>query len=128
MAVPAHRGSAVAAGGRLRRPGVTNTVQPQLDDPARDLRFRLGIERSGVGIWDFDLLTREVAWSENLAGLFGTSTSRKVSDDAFLALLDPLDRERVRRAIAQTIETGARLDVTFSVAAQPAARHWVRLR
>ena len=107
---------------------MTNTVQQQHDDPARDLRFRLGIERSGVGIWDFDLLTGEVTWSENVAGLFGGSGSLRAGYDAFLSLLDPLDRERVRRAIAHTIETGEHLDITFSVATQPAATHWVRLR
>ena len=107
---------------------MTNTVQPQLDDPERDLRFRLGIERSGVGIWDLNLLTQEVTWSENVAGLFGIAGSRKAGYDAFLSRLDTLDRERVRRAVAHSIETGVRLDITFSVATQPGARHWVRLR
>jgi two-component system sensor kinase FixL len=107
---------------------VTNIVHPQTDDPVRDLRFRLGIERSGVGIWDLDLVTQEVTWSENAGELFGVSGTRKVSYEFFLSLLDPLDRERVKRAIAQTAEAGARLDTTFSIAARPAARHWIRLR
>ena len=80
---------------------MTNIVQPQPDDSVRDLRFRLGIERSGVGIWDLDLLTQEVNWSENAGELFGVSGTRKVSYEFFLSLLDPLDRERVKRAIAQ---------------------------
>jgi two-component system sensor kinase FixL len=107
---------------------VTNTVQPQPDDSVRDLRFRLGIERSGVGIWDLDLVTHEVSWSENAGELFGVSGKRKVTYDFFLSLLDPLDRERVKRTIAQTAESGTRLDTTFSIAARPAARHWIRLR
>src|SRR5215475_12531586 len=97
----------VAEGGRSQRPGVTNTVQPQPDDPVRDLRFRIGIERSGVGIWDLDLVTQEVNWSENAGELFGVSGARKVSYEFFLSLLDPLDRERVKRAIGQTAEAGA---------------------
>jgi len=107
---------------------VTNTVQPQADDALRDLRFRLGIERSGVGIWDLDLLSREMTWSENAGELFGVPGKRRVAYDFFLALLDPLDRERVQRAIAQAAEGGSRLDITFSVAGRPAARHWIRLR
>jgi two-component system, LuxR family, sensor kinase FixL len=118
----------VAEGGQPQRPGVTNTVQPQPDDSVGDLRFRLGIERSGVGIWDLDLVTQEVSWSENAGELFGVSGKRKVTYDFFLSLLDPLDRERVKRAIAQTAEAGTRLDTTFSIAARPAARHWIRLR
>jgi two-component system, LuxR family, sensor kinase FixL len=107
---------------------VTNTVQPNPDDAARDLRFRLGIERSGIGVWDLDLVTQEVTWSGNAGDLFGASGKEKVSYDFFLSLLDPLDRERVRREIAQTAETGSRLDTTFPVATQPASRHWIRLR
>jgi two-component system sensor kinase FixL len=107
---------------------VTNTVQPQPDDAVRDLRFRLGIERSGVGIWDLDLLSREMTWSENAAELFGVPDKREASYDFFLSLLDPFDRERVKRAITQASEGGSRLDVTFSIAGRPAARHWIRLR
>lgn len=107
---------------------MTNTAKPQADDHFRDLRFRLGIERSGVGIWDLDLLSQEMTWSENAGELFGVPGKRNVAYDFFLSLLDPLDRERVKRAIAQTAENGTRLDVTFSVAARPAARHWIRLR
>jgi two-component system sensor kinase FixL len=107
---------------------VTNTVKPQPDDSVRDLRFRLGIERSGVGIWDLDLETREVTWSENAGKLFGVADKRKITYDLFLALLDPLDSERVRRAVTQTVETGNRLDIAFSIATGRAARHWIRLR
>lgn len=107
---------------------MTNIVKPLADDPVRDLRFRLGIERSGVGIWDLDLETREVSWSENAGELFGVPGKKQVPYDVFLSLLDPLDHERVKRTIAQTAETGARLDTTFSIGAHPASRHWVRLR
>jgi two-component system sensor kinase FixL len=107
---------------------VTNIVKPQPDDIERDLRFRLGIERSGVGMFDLDLLTQEVIWSDNTGQLFGISGKQKIAYEIFLSLLDSLDRERVRRAIAQTVETGGRLDITFFVAARPNSRHWIRLR
>jgi two-component system sensor kinase FixL len=107
---------------------VTNVVKQHPDDPLQDLRFRLGIERSGVGMWDLDLLTQEVRWSENAGELFGVSGKQKVAYDSFLSLLDPLDREKVKRAIAETAKTGARLDTTFPIASGPASRHWIRLR
>nr|WP_249128496.1 sensor protein FixL [Bradyrhizobium lablabi] len=92
------------------------------------MRFRLGIERSGVGMWDLDLLTREVTWSANAGELFGISGKQEIAYEIFLSLLDPLDRERVREAIARTAETGAGLDTTFFIAARPNSRHWIRLR
>ena len=107
---------------------MTNIVRPQPDDAERDLRFRLGIERSGVGMWDLDLLSHEVTWSENTGILFGISGKQKIPYEIFLSWLDPLDRERVRAAIAGTAEKGGRLDTTFFIAARPNARHWIRLR
>jgi len=107
---------------------VTNIVKPAPDDAARDLRFRLGIERSGVGMWDLDLPNQEVALSANAEELCGVPGQGKVAYDFFLSLLDPLDRERVKQAIAQAAETGGRVDTTFFMAARPASRHWIRLR
>ena len=40
----------------IRRRNVTTIAHPASDDPIRDERFRLGIEGSGVGIWDLDFL------------------------------------------------------------------------
>lgn len=115
-------------GGRPQRPGLTNTVQPQSADPTQDRRFRLGIERSGVGTWNLDLLTREVTWSENAGQMFGMSGTHAAGYEAFLELLDPLDRERLRRAVAHTVDSGVGLDIAFSIATRPAGRHWIRLR
>jgi two-component system sensor kinase FixL len=105
---------------------VTNIVHPQPDDPVGNLRFRLGIERSGIGIWDLDFLSQEVTWSDNAVALFGES--RQLGYEAFLALLDPLDRERMRRTIAEAIDGEGRIDIAFSIAAESGERHWIRLR
>lgn len=107
---------------------MTNTVQPQSVDPVRDQRFRLGIEQSGVGIWDLDLLTQEVTWSENAGQMFGAPGALTAGYEAFLELLDPLDRERMRRAVAHAVDSGVRLDIAFSIATPAAGRHWIRLR
>ena len=79
-------------------------------------------------MWDLDLLSQEMTWSENAGELFGVPGKRQTSYDFFLSLLDPLDRERVKRAIAQAAEGGSRLDIAFSVTGRSAARHWIRLR
>ena len=79
-------------------------------------------------MWDLDLETQAVTWSGNAGELLGVADQRRIAFDSFLALLDPLDGERLKRAVAQTVETGARLDIAFSIATGRAARHWIRLR
>ena len=60
--------------------------------------------------------------------MFGMSGTHAAGYEAFLELLDPLDRERLRRAVAHTVDSGVGLDIAFSIATRPAGRHWIRLR
>jgi two-component system, LuxR family, sensor kinase FixL len=107
---------------------VTNQAPSSLDDPLRDRRFRLGIERSGVGTWDLDLLTHELVWSDNTRKLFGISNERPVDYDLFLSLLEPGDRELAAQAVRKSVETGCNLDIPFPVNVKPGSQHWIRLR
>ena len=104
-----------------------NLSSPSPDEPVRDKRFRLGIERAGIGAWDLDLLTHELVWSDNTRSLFGVSNEQPVDYDFFLSLLEPEDRKLTERAIRHSIDTGNRFDVSLAVAVK--GEHcWIRLR
>jgi two-component system sensor kinase FixL len=106
---------------------VINLSSPSPDEPVRDKRFRLGIERAGIGAWDLDLLTHELVWSDNTRSLFGVSNEQPVDYDFFLSLLEPEDRKSTERAIRHSIDTGNRFDVSLAVAVK--GEHcWIRLR
>jgi two-component system, LuxR family, sensor kinase FixL len=108
-------------------PGVIDLTSPSPDDPVRDKRFRLGIERAGIGAWDLDLLTHELVWSENTRSLFGIPSERPVDYDFFLSLLEPEDRNLTERAVRHSIDTGSRFDIALAVAVK--GEHcWIRLR
>ena len=109
-------------------PSVTNQTLSSLDDPIHNRRFRLGIERSGVGTWDLDLLTRELLWSENTRKLFGVSSTKPVDYALFLSLLTPQDRELITQAVRTSAESGRNLDIPFPVTHETGSRHWIRLR
>jgi two-component system, LuxR family, sensor kinase FixL len=107
---------------------VINLRSPSPDDPVRDHRFRLGIERAGVGIWDLDLLTHELVWSDNTRSLFGVSSEQPVDYHFFLSLLEPQGRESTEQAVRRVIETGGKFDVAFAITARPGEHRWIRLR
>ena len=107
---------------------MTNTTQSSVDDPIRDKRFRLGIERSDVGTWDLDLLTQELTWSDNTRDLFGVPGGQPISYDFFLSLLDPQNRELIVQAIQRSVETGCKFNVPFLVTKKSGFHHWIRLR
>jgi two-component system sensor kinase FixL len=86
------------------------------------------MEGFGVGTWDLDLLTRELAWSETTRGLFGVGREEPVSYESFLSLLEPAHRERTDQAISKVVELGGNLDISFRVAGRQRPGQWIRAR
>jgi PAS domain S-box-containing protein len=54
-----------------------------------------------VGSWEWDIPTDRVTWSDELYRLHGLPPTSAASYRAFVAIVDPEDRERVERVIAE---------------------------
>jgi two-component system sensor kinase FixL len=111
-----------------RRSDVTTTLHPASEDPARDERFLQGMAGAGIGIWDLDLSTRKLLWSDITRTLFGVSNELPLTYELFLSLLETEDRERTERAIRLTVETGCSFDMQYKVRELSHLYRWVRLR
>ncbi|MGB3864321.1 MAG: sensor protein FixL [Xanthobacteraceae bacterium] len=93
-----------------------------------DRDLQRGIDGSGIGIWDFDLATGELFWSNAARQLFGVAPEAAVTFELFLSRLDPDDRERTRAALQRTVETGAKFDLQYRLRNTSGKSHWVRAR
>jgi PAS domain S-box-containing protein len=70
-------------------------------------RFRLMARATSDALWDLDLVTGKLWRSEGYEMLFGYQTGELSPDrDAWLDLLHPADRGRVRQSYYQALETG----------------------
>jgi len=108
---------------------VTSIVQPSADTAGGHEHFRLRIEGFGVGTWDLDLATLELEWSDAARSLFGIPRGQAITYEAFLALLEPKDRERTERDIKRaTTGGGGGLDVSFKVSWPNGRGQWIRAR
>jgi two-component system sensor kinase FixL len=86
------------------------------------------MEGFGVGTWDLDLSTRELEWSDTTRSLFGIAPEQPVTYELFLALLEPIDRERFDQAIKKIAEVGGNLDISFRVGSGQNPGQWIRAR
>ncbi|MBA1149422.1 EAL domain-containing protein [Ectothiorhodospiraceae bacterium WFHF3C12] len=74
---------------------------------ARDLLQR-SQTFAGVGSWDWRLAENVVSWSAGTAALFGLEPKpRQVDFDAFVSMIHPDDRERLREAVQSRLEAPA---------------------
>jgi PAS domain S-box-containing protein len=66
-------------------------------------RYRLAIQATGLGTWDWDLLSNDVVWSDRTKALLGLAEGGPVRYEAFLERVHPDDRDqtdaRVRAAL-----------------------------
>jgi two-component system CheB/CheR fusion protein len=77
-------------------------------------RLRLALAAGHMGVWDWDIRTGDVTWSENLEPIHGLSPgSFEGTLAALQRLIHPEDRELVDRSIRQAVEGGTGYDAEF---------------
>ncbi len=70
-----------------------------------EMRLRLAVEATGVGIWDFDLVEGRLHWDRSTRAMFGISPDDPISyEDSFLAGLHPEDRDRADAAMRASLD------------------------
>ena len=71
-------------------------------------RLRLALDAGRLGVWDWNVGTGQVQWSENLEPMYGLPRGRFPGTlEGFQALVHPDDRARVDEAIRRALEEGS---------------------
>jgi two-component sensor histidine kinase len=71
--------------------------QSKLIDAAK--RFELAIEAGDLGMWDHNLVTGELMWSERCKSILGLRPTAELTYALFLQAVHPEDRERADAAV-----------------------------
>lgn len=83
---------------------------------ASEQRLRLALEAGQMGVWDWNISTGLVRWSENLEALHGLAAGTFDGKfETFQGLVHPDDRALVTEAIARALELGAGYDIEFRI-------------
>jgi PAS domain S-box-containing protein len=101
-------------------------VEDQLRSNEERTRFALGAAR--MGVWEVDLVTDRLVWSETMAAVFGLRPEQApTTSQAFVELIHPEDRALVESAMRRAA-TGGDFAVEFRVVWSDGSTHWVRGR
>ncbi len=81
---------------------------------ASEERLRSALQSAGMIGWDYNLSLKTATFSEDYWSYFGLSNNDAIGDhDAYLQVMHPDDRDRVRAAIQDTIQNGVELRVEY---------------
>src|SRR5688572_2537625 len=90
--------------------------------PIAELRLRRALEAGRIAVWEWDISTGHVAWSENALELLGL---RSGHTSEFEARVHPQDQERHHVAFENTIGTGEPYDIEFRFVKPDGTVIWV---
>jgi len=91
------------------------------------LRYQLALEAGQMGVWDWDVGEDEVVWSDTLAELHGLAPGAfEGTRDAFLALVQADDRDRVSAALRAALAGERSYDLEFRIVQPSGEVRWIR--
>ncbi|MBD2561995.1 MULTISPECIES: hybrid sensor histidine kinase/response regulator [Nostoc] len=89
-------------------------------------RLRLALEVSQMGLWDWNIVTNQVIWSENHEVLFGVLPgSFDGPYETFQKCVYPEDRQSVMQGIAYALEQKTDYNDEFRIVRSDQSVHWI---
>ncbi|WP_052334341.1 PAS domain S-box protein [Kamptonema formosum] len=110
---------------------VTDRVRAQEELQQSDLALKLALRAGRTGIWEWNILTGSVKWSDSLEAAHGMAPgthSRQSFGGTFadfLNIIHPADRELVSSAIARAVERRENCDIEFRILWADGSTHWI---
>ncbi|MES2306341.1 MAG: PAS domain S-box protein [Gemmatimonadota bacterium] len=93
---------------------VTERKESEVRLSASEERLRLALEAGGMGVWDWNIKTGALSWTEQLEPLHGLAPGTFGGTfEAFQELILEADRPRVSEAIGRAVESGSGFNVEF---------------
>lgn len=68
---------------------------------------------AGLGSWEMDVETMQIAWSKELYKIFGKSIDYKPNLDSFIVMVHPDDKNSVRDAVLSSIKSKRPFEVIY---------------
>ncbi|MEP0880215.1 PAS domain-containing protein [Trichocoleus sp. ST-U3] len=105
---------------------VTSRQQTQAALHTSEERLRLSLDAGRMGIWDWNILTGELTWSETLERMHGLLPGTFAGTfAAFLEVVHPEDRDSLKKAIAQSVEQKTDFELEFRIVWPDSSIHWI---
>ena len=91
-------------------------------------RLRLAQQGARAGLWDWDMVTGDVTWSDEYYDINGLDRATEPSQTSFLESIHAEDREQVLSAVNEALENRKRIDVQYRIEHPQRGIRWIAAR
>lgn len=86
--------------------------------------LRLAIDTSKMGMWNWNLVTDELIWSDRCKEIYGLSLDSEMNYQLFLQTIHPDDRDRIAEEIKKALDQKTDYDTEMRVPWHDGTMHW----
>ena len=107
------------------------SARKAMQDALRDNEWRLRLAQrfAAIGLWDWNLQTGELQWSETMLLLLGYEPGEITIDyESYLAHVHPDDRDAVQKAVDDVLASGERFENEHRVRRADGTERWLLVR
>lgn len=90
-----------------------------------EAQMQLAVKASGVGMWDGDLITRQIVCTDQMAVYLGLFPDTSASEERFLACVHPDDREPVERTHQRALAEKTEYSIEHRTIWPDGSMHWL---
>ncbi len=94
-------------------------------ESARGVVLDMAVHAAGVGTWDWDLITGQLVWDQQLMEIFGRLGDGTLTIEAFYSHLHPDDRDRVTAILNQVTATVGTYKAEYRIVLPDGQVRWV---
>ena len=91
-------------------------------------KLRLALDAAQLGMWDWNLQSDRLGWSERCKALFALKSDTVMTYDLFINTIHQEDRDRINYAVLESLENKRDYDVEFRIPWSDDTIHWVAMK
>lgn len=95
---------------------------------ASEARLGLALQASQLGMWEWNVSTGELTWSEQLRKIFGVKPAQLITYELYISLLHPDDTPFIQHTIQDSMKSGKKYEVEHRIIWPDGSIHWVLSR
>jgi len=108
---------------------ITDRMQSEAALKESEMRLRLALNAASMGVWDWDLQTGEITWSEEVEAICGLPRGSFAGTyEAYLSCIHPEDCYRINQALIRQVEKGGDFKLEYRIVRPDGTVRWVANR
>jgi len=93
-----------------------------------EARLNLAATSAEAGLWILEIVSGHIWATEKARELYGFAPDQELNFEGFIQIVDPEDRERVRRQVEQAIQTGSDFQEEYRIVHPDGSIRWMAAR